>query len=485
MVSPWSDGRGGGPLAVTPRLLALVLALQAVSVRAQEPVSDDAPVRDSQATAPKLPWQNWVIPALEGSALSLSLLSFSNLVTRMPFAAITTRSLAHNLRLDAWTVDVDYYLTNQFGHPYQGSWYFAAARSSGLSFWWAALYTTLNSLAWELFFETEPPSVNDQITTPIGGALLGEALHRSARQLRTGGGPRWLTTLGATLLDPMGALNSVLLGDPPEEDVTQMPLFVRWQFGASTSVVMDRVDNQQRDRAPPQALVALLMVSGPPWDPRSTYDAPLSYFDLRADLSFPFKVVGNVFIRGLLTGRRFGDRRGSLHGVWGLFGDYDYAAPSIVRASAVGLGPGFVLQQRLAPKVYLQAGGLLGASPFAAAGQLLDVSPDLGRDYHVGPGLQTILDLRLVHPEWFALELSVRNWLVVGAYTRPSGFESITYGTVNVSVSIWRWLGAGAEFTLSDRRATFADSPTQFDTGLAFRLTLNVLSEPYFGITQN
>ncbi len=467
---------------MTRPLLCLLLLMLASNTRAAEPLSDDAPVRESPR---QLPWQNWVIPALESSALSLSLLSFSNLVTRMPFAEITRQTIGRNLRPSAWTVDVDYYLTNQFGHPYQGSWYFAAARSSGLSFWWAALYTTVNSLVWELFFESEPPSVNDQITTPIGGSLLGEALHRSARQLRNTNGPRWLTLIGATLLDPMGALNLALLGEPPEEAVNSMPLFVRWQFGASTSVVMDRVDQQQRDRAPPQALVALLLVSGPPWDPRSTYDAPLSYFDLRADLSFPFKVVGNVFIRGLLSGKRFGDARGPMQGVWGLFGDYDYAAPAIVRASAVGLGPGFILQQRLGQKVYLQAGGLLGASPFAAAGQLLGVSPDLGRDYHVGPGLQTIVDLRLVHPDRFALELNVRNWLVGGAYTQARGLESITYGTVNVSVSLWRWLGGGAEFTLSDRLATFTDSSAQFDTGFAFRLTLNVLSEPYFGITQN
>jgi len=468
---------------VTRRLVGAVLVAMISSASAQEPV-DDTPVRDPAPPPPALPWQNYVVPALEGSALSLGLLAFSNLVTQMPFAAITPESIARNLHPSSWTVDVDYYLTNQFGHPYQGSWYFNAARSSGLSFWWAALYTLLHSLAWEVFFEAEPPSVNDQITTPIGGALVGEALHRSARQLRNGDGAPWLRALGATLLDPMGALNLALLGDPPEEDVTLTPLFVRWQFGASASVVVDRVDEQPRDRAPPQALVALLMVSGPPWDSRSNYDAPLSYFDLRADLSFPFKVVGNVFIRGLLVGRRFGDRRGPLQGVWGLFGDYDYAAPAIVRASAVGLGPGFILQHRLAPKLYLQAGGLLGGSPFAAAGQLLNVSPDLGRDYHVGPGLQTILDLRLVRAEWFTVELTVRNWLVVGAYTQPSGFESITYGTVATSVSIWRWLGAGAEFTLSDRRATFTDDRRQFDTGFAFRLTLNVLSEPYFGITQ-
>lgn len=469
---------------MTPRALALLLGLTAMTARAQE----DAPVRQPAPPPPELPVTNYAVPALVGATMNLSLLAFSNLVTRMPFALLTPESFVRNLKPQSWTFDVDYYLTNQFGHPYQGSLYFNAARSSGLTFWWAALYATLGSLTWELFFESEPPSVNDQITTPIGGALLGEALHRAALQLRRGGGPRWLGVIGATLLDPMGAINGALLEELPAEDVRLDPMFVRWQFGATAGVVVDEADRLPRDRLPPQALVAVLLVSGPPWDPRSTYDSPLSYFDLRADLSFPTKVVGNIFIRGLLRGSRFGSDGKKLQGVWGLFGDYDYAAPSIVRASAVGVGPGFILEAELPARFSLQAGGLLGLSPFAAAGQLLDVSPDLGRDYHVGPGLQSILDLRLVRPGWFQLEFIARNWLVVGAYTAPyGGFESITYVTGALNVPLWRWLGIGAEVTLSDRRANFAGpGGSEHDTGLSLRLTLSVMTE--FGIpprTQN
>ena len=457
------------------RFLALALALTATSAHAQE---SDAPLRE-----PELPAANYLVPALESATINLGLLAFSNLVTRMDFALVTPETLARNLRLSSWTVDVDYYVTNQFGHAYQGSLYFNAARSAGMNFWWAAFYTTLSSLSWELFFESEPPSVNDQITTPIAGSLLGEALHRAAHRLRSNG-LGWVGVVSATLLDPLGALNGALL-EERDEDITLDPLFVRWQFGATAGVVIDQSDRLPRDRMPPQALVAVLLVSGAPWDPRSTYDAPLSYFDLRADLSFPSKVVGNIFIRGLLAGGRFGGEGSRLQGVWGLFGDYDYAAPAIVRASAVGLGPGVIFQLQPAPKLYLQVGGLLGASPFAAAGQL-NVSPDLARDYHVGPGLQSILDLRLLRPGWFQLELSARNWLVVGAYTPPSGFESITWVTVAATVPIWRWLGAGAEFTLADRRAQFTgEEDSANDTGLALRLTLSVMSEPHFGVAQN
>lgn len=441
-----------------------------------------APPADSPRREPELPWRRYVVPALEGATVSLGLLAFSNLVTRQPFALVTGESLVRNLSLRSWTFDVDYYLTNQFGHAYQGGLYFNAARSSGLSFWWATLYATLGSLAWELFFEAERPSINDQITTPIAGALLGEALHRAARHLRDGAQPRWLGLVGAAILDPMGALQGGLFEASAGEDEPLAPTFLRWQLGAAASVVVDRADQHTEARSTPQALVTVLLVAGAPWDPRSTYDAPLSYFDLRADLSFPSKVVGNVFIRGLLVGGRFGSPGGRLKGLGGLLGAYDFAAPAIVRASAVGLGPGFLVQLQPAEKLYVQAGGMLGASPFAAAGQLLEVSPALARDYHMGPGLQSMVDLRLIRPGWFQLELGVRNWLVWGAYTPPAGFESVTWVTLAATVPFWRWLGAGVEATLSDRRANFAGDGNTHDTGLALRLTVSVMTERHFGV---
>lgn len=107
-----------------------------------------------------------MVPALEGLAIHFGLLAFSNLVTHEPFALISADTVGRNLRLSAWTIDGDKYFTNQFGHALQGSFHFNAARSSGLGFWWSAFNALFQSTMWELFFEAEPPSVNDGITTP-------------------------------------------------------------------------------------------------------------------------------------------------------------------------------------------------------------------------------------------------------------------------------------------------------------------------------
>ena len=77
-----------------------------------------------------------------------------------------------------WVWDEDGFFMNQMGHPYQGSLYFMAGRSNGLNFWQSFLVSASGSLFWEGFGETTPPSINDIITTPISGTILGEVLHR-------------------------------------------------------------------------------------------------------------------------------------------------------------------------------------------------------------------------------------------------------------------------------------------------------------------
>jgi hypothetical protein len=74
--------------------------------------------------------------------------------------------------------DHDVFATNQFAHPYQGSTYHAAARANGFGFYESLFFDVLGSAYWEIFTETTQISLNDLITTSLGGASLGEMFHR-------------------------------------------------------------------------------------------------------------------------------------------------------------------------------------------------------------------------------------------------------------------------------------------------------------------
>lgn len=436
----------------------------------------DAPVVEPKPPPPPLAWPNYVVPVLENGAICFGLLAFSNLVTHEEFALVTSETIKTNVKLSSWTIDQDLFTTNQFGHALQGNYQFNTARSSGLGFWTSALYATVTSLFWEIFFESEAPSVGDQLTTPMAGSMLGEALHRAGLQLRTTErGPKWLNMIGAFLLDPFGVINADLLG-PSSQRTEAEPLFVRFRFGASAHLLLDQGEVDSFPSAP-QALVDVLLVSGAPWNVESTYRAPLSYFDLRANLIFPVKTGAEIFVHGMLVGQRFGKE-----GAWGLFGVYDYSSAYAVRASGVGIGPGVVFQARPFTGWYLQTAGTLAGSPFAAAGKF-EVPADEKRNYHVGVGMQASLDFRLVRPKTIQLELSARHWLVMGTYLLPNGFEAVTWVTAGATVPIWHWLGIGADFTFADRRAHFDEAmQSATDVSVSGRLFITMMSEPLFGI---
>ena len=85
-------------------------------------------------------------------------------------------------------IDRDPFSINQLGHPYQGNIYYGFARSAGLNYWQSLAYTLAGSFLWETAGETTPPSLNDHITSGIGGSFVGEALFRMASLLLEGGG---------------------------------------------------------------------------------------------------------------------------------------------------------------------------------------------------------------------------------------------------------------------------------------------------------
>lgn len=113
----------------------------------------------------------------EAHVSNLLLMGFNRYVRQASYAYISWDTMHTNLT-NPWVWDQDEFWVNHFGHPYQGSYYYAAARSNNLPLWESALNTMFASLIWELFAENETPSYNDLIVTTIGGISVGEMLYR-------------------------------------------------------------------------------------------------------------------------------------------------------------------------------------------------------------------------------------------------------------------------------------------------------------------
>jgi hypothetical protein len=139
----------------------------------------------------------------------------ANLVRGQVTAEITPKTWWANME-QGWVWDLDDFVVNQVGHPYQGNNYFTAGRANGLSFWESAGVTAFGSGTWEYFGETNHASLNDLINTTLGGIALGEMFHRTAwlvRDTRLSGRKRLWKEIGATAIDPVTGANRFLRGD--------------------------------------------------------------------------------------------------------------------------------------------------------------------------------------------------------------------------------------------------------------------------------
>ena len=380
-----------------------------------------------------------------------------------------------HLRDENWTFDQDPFNVNQFAHPYQGATMYGLARSCGLGFWESLAYSNAGSFLWKMAGETDPPSINDMITTGQSGSLLGEALFRMAQLVLKEDGPRPDTwhELAAAVLSPPTAFNRLSFGDrfKPLYPSYDPETYWRLRLGASLG------GNSQLD-----ATADFQMSYGLPGKPDYAYQRPLDYFDFQiGGLSNEKNPVSYVLLRGLLYGTPYqaGD---NYRGIWGIYGSYDYLSPTVFRVSNTALSLGSTGQFWLAHDVALQ-GTLLGGVGFGAAGETPVASGE--RDYHYGVTPQTLLSLRLIFGHRAALELIGRGYYVSGSGSDNSrGSEEIGRINTGVIVRVFRRHGIGVQFIESLRDAHYGNRPGVHQSNGTVSLVYTFLGDSHFGAVE-
>ena len=85
-------------------------------------------------------------------------------------------------------VDKDGFVVNWILHPYSGAVYYMAARSAGYNAWRSLLYVSfVSTFIWEFGLEAfaERPSIQDLLSTPLIGGLMGEGFYLAKRDIVT------------------------------------------------------------------------------------------------------------------------------------------------------------------------------------------------------------------------------------------------------------------------------------------------------------
>ena len=147
--------------------------------------------------------------------VNLGVWSFNRFVMKEDFAFINKHTIRENFK-EGFVWDNDNLGTNMFFHPYHGNLYFNAARSNGYNYWQSGIFALGGSAMWELFMESEYPSTNDIVATPIGGMALGETFYRTSDLIlddRAMGTERVCREVAAFIVSPIRGLTRIINGD--------------------------------------------------------------------------------------------------------------------------------------------------------------------------------------------------------------------------------------------------------------------------------
>jgi hypothetical protein len=439
--------------------------------------------------------RSYVIPAVELTGFlalfnGFDRVAFANQTEdgKKVFASTFTTTWDH-VREQRWVHDEDPFNVNQFGHPYQGATMFGIPRSTGLGFWPSLVYSDVGSFVWEMAGETTPPSINDLITTGQAGSLLGEALHRMAYLVLRDNGSEFARRLHEYLsiaIAPSGAVSRHVFGDRFYPGLQDSAPATAWQFGLGATVDAHAKDQLASANVLRRNAAAEFSMSyGLPGAPGYDYKRPLDYFDLQASgLSNTGNPIENVMLRGLLVGRKTGDR-GNARGVWGLYGSYDYISPFLFRVSSTAVALGTTQQLWIAPAIALQ-GSLLGGVGYGAAGTTAGIpstsTTEAIRDYHFGITPQSLIALRLIAGDRAMVDMTTRGYYVSGLGSDDThGSETIFRGNVGLTLRLVGGHALAARYVESIRQARYGTLPDRRLSEGTVTIAYSFLGSNHFG----
>jgi len=402
---------------------------------------------------------DYAIPALE-------IIGFDFLVNRLNYHfgsekddyAVTAESIRRNLK-SGWSSDRDPFTINQLGHPYQGSMYHGFARSAGFNYWESAAYTFAGSAMWEIAGETTHPSINDQIATGIGGTFLGEALFRmSSLILERGGGlPRVWREIAAATVSPSTGFNRLVFGDRYGAVFSSNDAAYYSRLGVGYSRgVREEVGVTTTRFEPNEAQLDFAIDYGLPGRKGYEYTRPFDYFTFQATASSA-NGFENVLTRGLLVGKPY-EVGPDYHGVWGLYGSYDYISPQTFRVSATGLSLGSTGHLRMTDDLSLEGTGMAGVG-YTAVGTAHG-TPSTDRNYNYGVTPQALLALRLVHADRVSFDVTGREYFVSKVASGTSGgHDNIVRLDAAVTWRLHKQHAVSIRYLGNRRDASFSGAP--------------------------
>ncbi|MCX6121078.1 MAG: DUF3943 domain-containing protein [Ignavibacteriales bacterium] len=369
------------------------------------------------------------------------------------FSRVGFNSWNHNIKT-GWEWDQDRFGMNFIVHPYSGSTFFNAARSSGYNYWESIPFAALGSLEWEYFGENTLPAYNDIVNTTIDGVFIGEVMYRIGSDIlddRTTGFDRFFREFSVAVLSPTRAFSRFTQGKmfrvTSEEVYQTEPLNVTLTFGR-------RQVNEGSNflTGPTNWLLDIMLDYGNPFEVRSR--KPFDYFKVRVDITKGpgRKILDNVIGYGFLFGSN-SHSYGWLDMLLGGFQHFDYYDNLTFELATIAFGPGIITKLKVSPNSNLYTNFHVAIVPLAGNSTHFPISDtSQARDYNFGGGAESKLECTLQLGSWVSFKL-LGSYYWIRTYVGYAGDHYIGILKPSIGVRLFDKLSIGVEHLVyySDR----------------------------------
>ncbi len=464
-----------GRLRLSGTLLLALSSLLPGAGRGEEAAPSPAfhlfdPPPSAAAPGKAKPKRRWWLAAGELAALELIPWAHDRYLQNEEYARISWQSVEDNFHAGLTLTDRDKFTTDQLGHPIHGGLYFNAGRTNGFTFWESIGFSAVGAYVWQMAMEVDAHSMNDWVTTTMGGPTIGEPAYRLTKMIldnEARGVERVFREIAGALLNPPSAVTRLVTGElwkvEKNPDDRFPSLFVSFFDLGYRHIGYHRLPNQN------QALLSFSLRYGDPFlhggDPK-----PFDFFELSLDISTPSSAwLTRVEVRGLAAGWDAG-RSEKVEHLVGLLFEFDYYNNEPRQFGLQALKAGLLSRFDLGRGVDLRTEALLVGAPLASlnAGHSAESEIYYGRPYGWGPaaGIDVSARLRRHDIDLFTLLYSVYWVHGTDSVARNSTVQAVT---AEGRFPFGRHFALGGGWNLSQRLSTYDEFPTERVTSPTWR----------------
>ena len=439
--------------ALTAAIALCLLSLTRGQPGSRSPAPPDPPpAAEVRAGAPG---PKPLTAAAEVAASNVVVWTINHYLSDESYSYISWETFRDNLR-DSFDFDRTAYFANFYNHPYHGGLYFSCGRANGLDYWGSALCAFGGSLMWETLMESNKPSINDLVTTTLGGCVIGETTFRLSEQVRSndarGLGRIWREA-AAFLLNPISGLNRFLDGRKDERAAgASGTVPIRGELYAASGMLAHSPELESNKTVP---LFGFTLEYGDPsgagWGGR-----PFDVFSLRARLRWgPDRPHMSISIGGALTGKASAGQDGNGR-FYAISQYYEYYGFDTLRLGGTSFLGSLTSCFRLSPRTRVTAAARIGLMALGGAEDIAMEPDGERRTYNYGTGLAAWAEADLDHGRFKYISLSWRHYALLtlkGQAAREAW--DIAWGAVRVP--FFKGLGGGVQAEYCRRHVDFEE----------------------------